>query len=282
MSFNKRLIHTICILFVFITIGCTEDSAETLYPANDIEASAFYDSSLKPIIEEKCISCHIFHLEGTNRYDTFEKTKSSIGQMLERINSTSNIIMPPADSAQLTEEEKAAFEEFLNILTSDVVDESVVGITWTAYKYPIFDNRAPVSGTFNSIEYSLNTTPENPEDILKDAEIVIDASSVNVGNEAERTSNVKMFFSFFTSEIVGKITAYTASEAIIEFTMNGVSQEVTLDVILEENQLTLKGSIPDLSQFNWQEGYDALNVVCGVHHENKLWPDIDIEATIKL
>ncbi len=282
MSFNKKLIHAICILFVFITIGCTDDSAETLYPANDIAASAFYNSSLKPIIEEKCISCHIFHLEGTNRYDTFEKTKSSIGQMLERINATSNIIMPPADSAQLTEEEKAAFEEFLNILTSDVIDNSIIGVTWTAYKYPVFEDRASVNGTFDGIEYSFNTSPENPEDILKDAEVLIDATSVSVNGNEEGTTNLKMFFSIFTSEIAGKVIAYTDSEATINFTMNGVSIDVILDVVLEADQLILKGSIPNMDLFNWQDGYDALDNVCGEYHENKVWADIDIEAKIKL
>lgn len=282
MLFNKKIISIIGILFTIIVTGCTEDSAEGLYPTNDAEASAFYESNLKPVIEEKCISCHVFHLEGTNRYDTFEKTKSSIAQMLARINSNTNIIMPPADSAQLTEEEKETFEEFLNILTSNDVDDSKIDVVWTAYKYFVFEDRGPVSGNFDTIEYTFNETPVNPEDILKDAEILIDATSVNVGDDAEKTSNVKMFFSFFTSEIVGKVTSYTDSEATIEFTMNGVSIEVTLEVVLETDQLTLKGSIPDMSLFNWQEGYDALNSVCGEYHENKVWPDIDIEAKIKL
>lgn len=282
MLFNKKIISIIGILFTIIVTGCTEDSAEGLYPTNDAEASAFYESNLKPVIEEKCISCHVFHLEGTNRYDTFEKTKSSIAQMLARINSNTNIIMPPADSAQLTEEEKETFEEFLNILTSNDVDDSKIDVVWTAYKYFVFEDRGPVSGNFDTIEYTFNETPVNPEDILKDAEILIDATSVNVGDDAEKTSNVKMFFSFFTSEIVGKVISYTDSEATIEFTMNGVSIEVTLDVVLETDQLTLKGSIPDMSLFNWQEGYDALNSVCGEYHENKVWPDIDIEAKIKL
>lgn len=282
MLFNKKIISIIGILFTIIVTGCTEDSAEGLYPTNDAEASAFYESNLKPVIEEKCISCHVFHLEGTNRYDTFEKTKSSIAQMLARINSNTNIIMPPADSAQLTEEEKETFEEFLNILTSNDVDDSKIDVVWTAYKYFVFEDRGPVSGNFDTIEYTFNETPVNPEDILKDAEILIDATSVNVGDDAEKTSNVKMFFSFFTSEIVGKVISYSDSEATIEFTMNGVSIEVTLDVVLETDQLTLKGSIPDMSLFNWQEGYDALNSVCGEYHENKVWPDIDIEAKIKL
>ncbi len=96
--------------------SCTSTNVEELYQTSDQEARQIYNSELKEVIENKCISCHIFHLEGTNRYDNFEKTKSSIAQMLTRINSTSNIVMPPADSSQLTQEEKALFQQFLNAL----------------------------------------------------------------------------------------------------------------------------------------------------------------------
>lgn len=280
----KRLIKTIVsILFTFVIIGCTEDSAEKLYPTNDIEASAFYESNLKPIIQEKCISCHVYHLEGANRYDTYEKTKSSISQMIERINSNSNIVMPPADSAQLTDEEKQIFDEFINILNSNDNETARVDVAWTAYKYIDFDSRGPVSGNFDSIDYTLNITDiENPEDILRDAEILIDASSVNVGDEPQRTGNVKLFFSVFTSEISGKIIEYTDTKAIISFTMNGVSiDNISFDIVLEEDQLMLIGSIPDMNLFNWKDGYDALESVCGDFHENKVWQDIDIKAVIK-
>ena len=57
--------------------SCTSTNVEELYQTNDQEARQIYNSELKEVIENKCISCHIFHLEGTNRYDNFEKTKSS-------------------------------------------------------------------------------------------------------------------------------------------------------------------------------------------------------------
>ena len=83
MPYFKSVIS--CLAGIVLLNGCTSDSADQLYPTNDDAALVIYDQQLKTIIEDKCISCHLYHLEGANRYDSFDKTKSSIGQMVERI-----------------------------------------------------------------------------------------------------------------------------------------------------------------------------------------------------
>ncbi len=288
MLFDKRLIKLVGLLLVSILIGCTKDSAEKLYATNDAAAEVLYETSLKSIIEEKCISCHIYHLEGTNRYDTYDKTKSAIDQMLERINATSNIVMPPADSAQLTDEEKAVFEDFLAILNTDVAEEeeeedtdAVIAITWTAYKYPIFEDRAPVSGTFEKIEYTFNEDYESPIELLENAEVAIETSSVNVGDDSQKTSNVGLFFSTFTPSIQGEVVTYNDQEALINFTMNGISLNIPFEITVETDHLLLKGSIPNMSLFDWEDAYIALDNVCGAFHDNKVWEDIDVEVQIR-
>jgi hypothetical protein len=278
--FYSRLILLFC---CSIFIGCISESAETIYVSNDIEAKEFYNQSLKSIIDSKCLSCHIYHLEGANKYDTFEKTKSNIVQMSGRINATSNIVMPPLNSVVLSIDEKNAFQEFLTILSSNEIGSSnKVKINWTAYKFPDFNSRAPVSGTFDEINFSLNNDYVNPVDILKDAIVTVNTAYVNVGNDAVKTQNVGVFFSNFTSEVKGTIVSHTETIALIRFTMNFIEQEVYFDITKEVDKIILSGEISDMNFFNWQEGYNALATVCGDYHQDKVWEDIKLIIEILL
>lgn len=278
MSYSKLII----LLLAITLCSCTADNAEKLYPTNDVEASLYYTTTLKSIIDSKCISCHHYHTEGANRYDTYEKTKSNISQMLGRINATSNIVMPPAESTQLTTEEKLAFTEFFNILNADSDEENQpIEISWTAYKYPDFDNRSPVSGTFDLItKATLNQNATTTLDILKNAVVEVNAWSVNVGNEPERTQNVLSFFKLFSNTITGTINSYNSENAIIAFKMNGIEQESDFAITIDEDVLILDGKIENMNIFNWQSAYNVLDDICGDYHENKVWEDIDI--TIKI
>ena len=278
-----RYCKAIIILLICTAISCTTEQADSLYPVNDAQAQAFYTSTLKNVIDTKCISCHIYHVEGNNRYDNYEKTKSNIVQMVSRINSNSNTVMPPADATQLTEEEASYFQEFLDLLNADDdTPEPRVQIEWTAYKYPDYDNRAGVSGTFDTVTYTFNESGDTPVSILEDAIVTVDASSVNVGNESERTQNVFTFFAAFTPDILGTVTSFTDTTVTIDFEMNSITTTQVFDVTILSDRLVLTGSIPDLSIYNWDAGYDALEAVCGEYHENKLWEDVDVTINILL
>ncbi|NQY28545.1 MAG: YceI family protein [Flavobacteriaceae bacterium] len=280
MSFNKIITFFLLPILCLLFINCTSESTEELYVRNDSAAKIEYNSRLKTIIGNKCISCHDYHLEGTNRYDTFEKTKSAISEMMARIYSTSNTTMPPEDSSELTFEEKLVFEDFYNALNN--VETEAFAVTWTAYKYPDFNNRTPVSGTFDDIDYQLNDNYSNPIDILENATVTVNTSSVNVGGNEEKTQNTAYFFSFFSSDIVGVVNSYTEQNALISFTMNGLEQEVEFDVTIEAGKLILNGSVPDMNFFNWQNAYDELATVCGEYHQQKVWEDITVKIEIKL
>ncbi|PHS07559.1 MAG: hypothetical protein COA88_08530 [Kordia sp.] len=280
MSFNKIIFFfSLSTLYLLIN-SCTSESAEELYVSNDATAKIVYNSKLKTIINNKCISCHDYHLEGTNRYNTYEKTKSAISEMMARIYSTSNTIMPPADASILTPEEKLVFEDFYNALNNIETEKFVV--TWTAYKFPDFNNRASVSGTFGGIDYILNNEYSNPIDILENATVTINTTSVNVGGNDEKTQNTAYFFSLFTPEIVGIVNSYTVQKALITFSMNGIEQQVEFDITLEENKLILNGSVPDMNLFNWQSAYDGFATVCGEYHQQKVWEDITVKIEISL
>ena len=272
---------------IWLITSCTSEQADTLYPTNDAAALEFYNNTLQPVIETKCISCHLYHLEGSNRYDNFEKTKSNIVQMLDRVNATSNIVMPPADAVQLTDTEKEHFQQFIDLLNSDentpeAIDQRIK-INWTAYKFPDFNNRSGVSGTFDDLTYQLNEDFENPVDILKDAVVTVNTGSVNIGGrESLRSQNVLQFFTAFTPNIEGKVINYNKNTATIEFKMNDITQSLNFRVTTDNEKLTLTGKVPNMNSFNWQAGYDALEKVCGEYHDNKVWEDVDVVIEVLL
>jgi len=297
MPYSKviKLFNTF--LIPLLIVSCRSETADVLFPANE-QAVELYNNQISTILESKCISCHQGYHSGS--YGDYNATVASLSQIIERINANDNTIMPPSGEVALTAEELELFDQFLEYVNSDgggSVDNEVeeeeeevaFAMSWTAYKYPdrFSANRegAGVGGTFNEIEYSFNTNYSDIIDILDGATVNINTSSVNVAdNEPLRTGNVGLFFAAFTPDIVGTVTSYTETEVDIEFEMNGISEEVTFEVEVDEEEglITLSGSIETLEAFNWQAGYDAIQEVCGELHEGTLWPDVSLEAVINV
>ncbi len=282
----KKVKPILMLIILSIMIGCSNDSEEDLKINEEPnkEAELFYQNNLKPIIESKCISCHTYHKVGASRYDSYQKTKPAIHEMLKRIEAKTINMMPPEEVTQLTIEEKQVFQRFLDKLNleEEEVDRKI-NVQWTAFKYPDFNSRVSVSGNFDEMDYVFNEDyGEKPVDILKNAEVTIKAESVNVENNEERSKNIRYFFSFFTTIIKGKITKYDIEKAHVNFEMNGIIKEVIFDISINDSELFLNGVIPDMNLFNWEKAYSKLNEVCGEYHQNKLWNDIAIEIKIRL
>lgn len=159
-----------------------------------------------------------------------------------------------------------------------------VSIEWTAFKFPTFEDRVGVSGSFDSLEYSLTRSTGNIIDQLMDSEITIPTSSVNVGNNSTKTSNVsKYFFNYFTTKIDCKVINIDHESAEIAISMNDVTEHTKFEVELdEENKIVkLSGSIEDLMIFGAETAFAELNEVCGIFHDGFVWPDITINVTIE-
>ena len=62
MSFDKVIIVFTLLFSCLLFTNCTSESAEELYVSNDAAAKIVYNSKLKTIIGNKCISCHDYHL----------------------------------------------------------------------------------------------------------------------------------------------------------------------------------------------------------------------------
>ena len=158
-----------------------------------------------------------------------------------------------------------------------------INIEWKAFKFPDFENREGVSGTFESYSIELKNSSANIIEMLNDAEITIETSSVNISGNVSKTENVlNHFFAYFTPIIVGKVKNISETNALLEITMNGVAQEVIFDVAIidETNTITFVGKIENLNSYNAAIAFAKLNEVCGVFHEGFVWPDIDLEIVI--
>ncbi len=173
------------------------------------------------------------------------------------------------------------FEEFQPV---ELEQTSIVTIEWTAFKFPTFEDRVGVSGTFDSYEYKFARNANNILDQLDGAEITIPTSSINVGNSATKTANIATyFFPFLASKIDCEVKSIDRESAEIAISINDVTVHSIFEVNLDEANRTVKmsGGIEDLMVFGAQKAFKELNMVCGEYHDGFVWPDVTIEVTIE-
>lgn len=281
-----------CFVFAIVCIlgitSCEKSNVETAF-FEDAPGKDFYVQNISPLLESKCFNCHNYHNTSTSRYDTYLKASGAINQIVNRVTSSNpNAVMPPLGGGEtLTNDEIDMLLMFKELIESDgVSSESVIDLQWTAYKFPGFDDRVGVSGSFDEIFYSFkNLDANNIYSFLVDAEITINTSSVNVGNDTEKNNNLRYnFFNVFSPVIHCKAIEFDelTREANVEITMNGITEQI-LFLIQDDGEnikftSTLKNIIDD-----WGAGYglDLLNIVCGDYHQGVVWPDIDLSLEIK-
>jgi hypothetical protein len=93
---------------VFINSSCN--------PESNVDCSKYnstYNSNMKAIIDNKCVSCHSVDgsAESNGIYTTYSSMKSVVSQTWEEINAGR---MPKVGSTQLTDAEKEAWECWKN------------------------------------------------------------------------------------------------------------------------------------------------------------------------
>lgn len=270
---------------ILLTSGCKRENVESKFYAQDSPEKQYFSNKVYPILNSKCFSCHNYHNSAASRYDTYTKAAAVAQEMASRIHASDGNMMPPLSSAPLTEGEKDVLNTFFKLVQGDQTKDYQVSISWTAYKFPDFATRAGVTGTFGDIYIKYNS--QSPADIwehLKNAEIIINSNSVNVNNDSTKNWNLKnYFFSFFTPVIYGKVLDVNPADkkVIVKITMHGISKNIPFAITEEGENLTFAGSISNLNDFNAQSAFKALQNACGIYHDNKVWPDISLEAEIK-
>ncbi|HXI01182.1 MAG TPA: hypothetical protein VNI52_13020 [Sphingobacteriaceae bacterium] len=281
------LMSSLSMYLLFLGLSCTKENVEEKYFAGSDDAVVHYNTKLKQILTQKCFSCHNYHSSSASKYDTYAKAAGNANEMVRRISSSNpNEVMPVPSANRLTEDEKQAFYQFLEMVEGKKQSATYkVSLLWTAFKFPGFSDRVGVSGTFDEIFILYkNTTADNIYDYLQDAEILINSSSVNIGNDALKNTNLQNhFFKYFTPTIYCKVIDVNPSQgkAMVKITMNGISEQIHFTMKENSEDLIFTGKIEDINSFQAVGALNALQAVCGVHHRNKVWADIILKAEIK-
>ena len=119
---------------------------------------------------------------------------------------------------------------------------------WTAYK---FTEKAPVSGTFNTVKISEMKTGDTLTSVFAGITGEIEGASVESNNPARNATIAAAFFGKFidAAKITAKINGATGDDVIgllmVTVTMNGVSQPLRLkhDGLKEDGTVTAKTTI---------------------------------------
>jgi len=153
-------------------------------------------------------------------------------------------------------------------------------LTWTAYKTP---KKVGVSGTFDNIRVLGNKVSNNVEDVLAGATFVIDGLSVNSKNDERDPKLVKFFFkNLVTPSFEGTFGEFKNGKVQVTLNFNDVEKVIPFKYTLKGNELTIKGNIDMLADFNANNAFNAIHEACKVLHEDKTWTDVSIEVVTKM
>ncbi len=157
-------------------------------------------------------------------------------------------------------------------------------LTWTAYKTTA---KVPVSGVFDTVLVSSETSEGSIVDIMKGAEVDIPVATVNSNNPDRDMKIGKFFFGVLTNpeRITGKVVSVEGDEnggkAVIAIGLNGLSKEVTSEYEVVNNMLRITMNF-DVNTWDGQAAVAALNEACYILHqgedgESALWSEVAVE-----
>jgi lysozyme family protein len=167
---------------------------------------------------------------------------------------------------------------FAETCTYSILKDSVE-FKWTGFKYT---EKTAVSGTFDKIEFSQNSSSESIADLMKSLSFEVHTDSINSGNPARDATLQKTVFAFLKvpQKISGKVTSATTKEAVAQLMINEPTQ-VILSLDAKDGKLKAKGNL-DLMKNGLKKSYDAVHQACeGLHTGSdgvsKTWSTVEIE-----
>ena len=162
---------------------------------------------------------------------------------------------------------------------------------WTAYK---FTEKAPVSGTFNTVKISEMKTGDTLTSIFAGVTGEIEGASVESNNPARNATIAAAFFGKFAeaAKITAKITGATGDDKIgllmVSVTMNGVTQALQLkhDGLKEDGTVVAKATI-DMMDFGLKAAFDSIHETCKELHTGKdgvakTWTELEVAIAAKV
>lgn len=182
---------------------------------------------------------------------------------------------------QTTNNEPICFYQYAN--------NSSATINWTAFKTSA---KVGVGGTFNNVIVKGGEKSTKITDVLNNITFTIMTNSTFSKNEERDAKIIESFFGAMnaTDLIIGhaKSSEGTNESGTCTFylTLNDIEKEVTLDYVVNDNVVSLKGEI-DLLNWSGDDAIASLNKVCEDLHKgedgvSKLWSivELNIEATL--
>ena len=165
-----------------------------------------------------------------------------------------------------------------------VVTPDSTSVKWTAYKTT---DKKPVGGEFTVLNFE-NKEGATPQDALNNLSFSIPVSSL-LTKEATRDAKLKASFfgAMLGTEFIKGTIKYNDSSCVASITMNGVTNDLPLDVkISNETQVSMMGTM-DLKDWNALDALESLNKVCFDLHKgedgiSKTWEDVAIEVSTTL
>lgn len=167
-----------------------------------------------------------------------------------------------------------------------VIKPEATSVKWTAYKTT---DKIGVGGEFTTLNFE-EKSGSSPQEALNNLNFSIPVSSLFT-NDATNTRDAKIKTSFFgamlnTDLIKGKIK-YTNEVVSASITMNGVTNDLPMTIVInEERRVTITG-IMNLKDWNALDALASLNKVCFDLHKgpdgvSKTWEDVAIEVNTYL
>ena len=174
---------------------------------------------------------------------------------------------------------KAETPEVLYIAKSNATT-----VSWTAYKTT---EKTPVGGQFTTVNFD-DKKGATPEEALNGLEFSIPISSLFTKDE---TRDAKIKASFFGAmldpELIGGTIKYVDGKYIASLTMNGVTNDLPLDVTITDERRVKMTTTMQLKDWNALDALAALNKVCFELHKgpdgvSKTWEEVAIEVSTYL
>ena len=192
-----------------------------------------------------------------------------------------------SDTTEESKEEKDTSKKIENCLYS--YNPANTKLDWTAYK---FLNKTGVGGTFKEIKVDAPENTGDAKSMIEALSFSIPISSIETKDQGRNRKIQEFFFGGLASTemLTGKVVSLgDDNQAVLEITMNEITQEVSGDYTLEGTTFTWNTEI-DVNEWNAEAGLTALNEECKDLHtdhengdtESKLWPDVTISFTTTL
>lgn len=165
-----------------------------------------------------------------------------------------------------------------------IVKPESTTVKWTAYKTT---EKKPVGGEFATLNFE-SKEGATPQEALNDLSFSIPISSLFT-KDATRDAKLKASFfgAMLDTELIKGAIKYNDSSCVASITMNGVTNDLPLEVkISDETQVSLIGTM-DLKDWDALGALESLNKVCFDLHKgpdgvSKTWEDVAIEVNTSL